>query len=105
MKDFNELKTIIQTKGGSKGSDGKELYKLFGQTKLAKCFDVKRLDEMATQMLADCKIWMENWTTIQEGVKPELERIRKNQLAEELEALKGKYSPDELKALVAQLAA
>ncbi len=104
MYSFEELKSIIQTKGGSKGSDGKKLYELFGQTKLAKCFDVKRLDEMATQMLADCKIWMENWQTIQQGVQVELADIRKKDLANTVNSLKGKYSPEELKTILEQLA-
>ena len=102
---FDELKSIIQTKGGSKGSDGKELYKLFGITKLAKSFDVVQLDKLATRMIQDCKVWIENWETIQSGVKVELEEIRKKELEDTINDLKGRLSPEELKALAEKLAA
>ena len=103
MKNFNELKSTIQEIGSGKGCKSETIHAMFGVPQLAKCFDVVKLNELATKMLADCKIWIENWTTIQEGLQVELMQIRKEELRTTAENLKGKFSPEELKALMETL--
>lgn len=71
-------------------------------THFAKNASVEVLNEKATVMIQNCKRWIENWETIQEGIKPELDEIRNKQLKATAEKFVG-YSDEQLDALFEQV--
>ena len=96
-KSYNELKEVI-----GKG-DWKEMHSLFG-CHLATKVDAKYLDKRAFDVIRRCKEWITNWETVREGIKPELQAKRAEQLDEKAKELES-YSEEELKALLEKVEA
>lgn len=94
-KSFIELREIIN-KGNAK-SNWKEMHSLFG-CHLANKINAKDLDAKAFDMIKRCKEWITNWETVREGIKPELQAKRAEQLDEKAKELES-YSQEELEAL------
>jgi len=90
---FEDLKKVANGELVSKSKDGKDntvwktQHEYFG-THLAEKPGVESLAETSTQMIAKCKLWITNWEAIAEGIKPELDEIRRKQL----KANAGKYA-------------
>ena len=91
-KSYNELKEVI-----GKG-DWKEMHSLFG-CHLANKVDAKYLNKRASEMIERCNVWIANWKQVREGIKPELQAKRAEQLDEKAKELES-YSPEELNALI-----
>lgn len=91
-KTYNELKEVI-----GKG-DWKEMHQCFG-CHLANKVDAKYLDKRAFDMIQRCKVWITNWETVRQGIMPELQAKRAEQLDEKAKELES-YSEEELKALI-----
>lgn len=87
---FNELKAIAN---GTRDAQ----HAAFG-THFAKNASVEDLSEKATVMIQKCKLWIQNWESIQDGIKPELDEIRSKQLQATAEKFVS-YSEDQLEAL------
>ena len=96
-KTYNELKEVI-----GKG-DWKEMHSLFG-CHLANKVDAKYLDKRAFDMIQRCKVWITNWETVRQGIMPELQAKRAEQLDEKAKELES-YSEEELKALLEKVEA
>lgn len=96
MVNYNDLKAII-----ADSKNWKAQHSAFG-THLANSADAEYLSETASKMIARCKTWIENWQTVQEGIKPELDEIRSKQLEATAEKFVG-YSEDQLEALMAAI--
>lgn len=98
MANYDALKAIV-----SDSKNWKAQHEAFG-THLAKTAHAEYLSETASKMIANCKVWIENWQAIQEGVKPELDVIRSQQLEATAEKFIG-YSEEQLEALMAVIKA
>ena len=96
-KSYNELKEVI-----GKG-DWKAMHESFG-CHLATKVDAKYLDKRAFDVIRRCKEWITNWETVREGIKPELQAKRAEQLDEKAKELES-YSEEELKALLEKVEA
>ena len=104
---FEDLMKVANAKSVLKSEDGKDFtvwksqHECFG-THLANDPKVEYLSETATQMIAKCKLWITNWETIAEGLKPKLDEIRKEQLKTKADKF-ASYTPDQIDAFCAQL--
>ena len=96
MANYEALKTIIEDSKNWKAQHG-----AFG-CHLAKSANAEYLSETASKMIAHCKAWIENWQSVQEGIKPELDEIRNKQLEATAEKFVG-YSDNQLEALMAAI--
>ena len=96
MANYDALKSIIED-----SKNWKAQHEAFG-CHLAKTADAEYLSETASKMIARCKVWIENWQSVQEGIKPELDEIRTKQLEATAEKFVG-YSEDQLEALMAAI--
>ena len=96
-KTYNELQEIINS------GDWKEMHESFG-CHLANKVDAKYLDKRAFDVIRRCKEWITNWETVREGIKPELQAKRAEQLDEKAKELES-YSEEELKALLEKVEA
>lgn len=94
MNNFQSLKSTINS-----GRDAQ--HAAFG-THFAKNASVEVLSEKAAVMIQKCKLWIQNWETIQDGIKPELDEIRSKQLKATAEKFVG-YSEEQLAALLEQV--
>ena len=94
MVTFDNLKAIV-----ADSKNWKAQHEAFG-THLANNAeaDAVYLSETACKMIANCKVWIENWQTIQEGIKPKLDEIRSKQLDATAEQF-ASYSEEQLEAL------
>lgn len=103
FKSYEDLRKVANGELVSKGKDGKDStvwktqHEYFG-THLANKPDVESLSETSAVMIAKCKLWITNWETVQEGIKPELDVIRTKQLDAIAEKYVG-YSEEQLQAL------
>ena len=95
-KSFEDLKAII-----TDSQNWKAQHEAFG-THFAKEASAQYLSETASKMIANCKVWLENWQTVQEGIKPELDEIRRKQLDATAEKFVD-YSEEQLEALMAAI--
>lgn len=91
---FNELKSIYND-----GKNWKAQHENFG-CHLAKTANAEYLSETASKMIRNCQLWIENWKTIQEGIKPELDAIRNKRLEAQAERFV-EYSDEQLQQLMA----
>lgn len=96
-KTYNELQEIINS------GDWKAMHESFG-CHLATKVDAKYLDKRAFDVIRRCKEWITNWETVREGIKPELQAKRAEQLDEKAKELES-YSEEELKALLEKVEA
>lgn len=96
-KTYNELQEIINS------GDWKVMHESFG-CHLATKVDAKYLDKRAFDVIRRCKEWITNWETVREGIKPELQAKRAEQLDEKAKELES-YSPEELQALLQKVEA
>ena len=96
-KTYNELQEIINS------GDWKAMHESFG-CHLATKVDAKYLDKRAFDVIRRCKEWITNWETVREGIKPELQAKRAEQLDEKAKELES-YSEAELKALLEKVEA
>lgn len=96
-KTYNELQEIINS------GDWKAMHESFG-CHLANKVDAKYLDKRAFDVIRRCKEWITNWETVREGIKPELQAKRAEQLDEKAKELES-YSEEELKALLEKVEA
>ena len=94
-----ELVTV--DKDGKDNTVWKSQHECFG-THLAENPSVESLAETATQSILRCKLWITNWETIAEGIKPELDEIRKKQLKANADKY-ANYTPEQIDAFCAQL--
>ena len=95
-KNYEDLKAII-----TDSQNWKAQHDAFG-THFAKDASAQYLSENASKMIANCKVWLENWQTVQEGIKPELDEIRRKQLDATAEKFVD-YSEEQLEALMAAI--
>ena len=96
-KTYNELQEIINS------GDWKAMHESFG-CHLATKVDAKYLDKRAFDVIRRCKEWITNWETVREGIKPELQAKRAEQLDEKAKELES-YSEEEIKALLEKVEA
>lgn len=83
--DYEALKPILF------GRDEFKAREHFG-TSLPKHYDATVVDGIATRMITKCKVWTNNWETIQEAIAPDVEEIRMKQMKDSLSRL----SPEEV---------
>ena len=83
--DYEALKPILY------GRDEFKTREHFG-TSLPKHYDATVVDSIATRMITKCKVWIENWETVQEAIVPDVEEIRMKQMKDRLSRL----SPEEV---------
>lgn len=96
MVTFDNLKAIV-----ADSKNWKAQHEAFG-THLAQTANAEYLSETASKMIARCKVWIENWQTVQAGIEPELAEIRSKQLDATAEKFIG-YSEEQLEALMAAI--
>ncbi|MBO5314592.1 MAG: hypothetical protein J6A70_04815 [Prevotella sp.] len=83
--DYEALKPILY------GRDEFKTREHFG-TSLPKHYDAFVVDSIASRMITKCKIWAENWETVQEAIAPEVEEIKMKMIKDRI----SKLSPKEV---------
>lgn len=97
MKNFTDLMAVV--------ANGKrdEMHASFG-THFTKGANPEILSQVANKMIARCNEWVANWKTVQNGIEPELQKLRQDNLESTASKFVG-YTDEQLEALVERIKA
>ena len=101
MKKFPEVMEFDALKGlYSNPNTGRDAIQSAFCKTISLNADVEYLHSKGTEIIQCCKIWIKNWETVLENIKPEVDKRRSDNLKTTAEKFKD-YTPEQLEQLVA----